>query len=754
MISFCLGETREPDGQSDYCAELASNEVALASGSTTRKISLWDDGCDTPGSENVCHLVAVAYDGEDRPAEVIHRQFRFFDVLDWNMGIDFQAERTSGELGSFYSWTTDSALAAKSLQRGEGKPLSLDPGTKPYRIYVVRGGSKPVLTWTIDVPARPTIGKEDRIAVPENDAQLVLMDYGHLWPVEFFPRELVWQQEHCSEIHGRPGPEDEWSESCRPMFEGDGRHVLLSAETPKIWYRLNATENAFASVADTLRFDPDGAVFRPHADISGEAVRLRMFDNFDGESELAYTRVQASGVDLSVDSLSHKTAYYYPELAPGEYAVRASLLVPVDKSSDWDADGVVEVDGRLMVPLGAVEKTVVVEDLYHAVWKADPDVSNWEMAGLGASVNDLGPLADEQLLRWYESSAWDNVWAKYRSPVSVPAGAGVWLWVDSTVSFARERITSPVEVDLDGDGYGWNQLANPYAVAISSDLLPNVPVYLWDRESGDYVELKPGEPIPPFAAFWLQSVEDSRSIELRREPVFAADVPRAAPAPAPENLARVTLKAGRWSDANNYVGVGDPERSVGELPLAMGEGVSLTSQRDGAGFKNDVRAPDDVIKWSFALSSRVSGLARGTLSLENVGALSSQGYKLWIARDGKLTPVGEGSEVEVALPASGSRVDLYAARSGEDVERAVSESSSWKVTARRANDRGVRFSFALDEPADLELRLFDVSGRPIASQSASFGSGARQWEWSRSAPLPGAVFWSIQGGRYRAEGSF
>ena len=758
-IYYCSIATREPDGPVDYCTELASNEIALSSGSTTRKISLWDNGCDTPGSENICHLVAVAYDGEDRPAEVIHRQFRFFDVLDWNMNIDFQAERTSGGLDSFYSWTTDSTLAAKSLKRGDGMSLSLEPGTKPYKIYITRGGSKPVLTWTINVPARPTIGEEDKIMLPENDAQLVLMDYDHLWPVEFIPEELAWQQEHCSEMQGQPGPqlEEGWSdfaEMCNPMTRGNNHYVLLSAETPKIWYRLDATDNAFASVADTLRFDTAGVIFRPHADVSGEAVRLRMFDNFDGESELAYMRVQASGVALSVDSLSHKTAYYYPELAPDEYAVRASLLVPVGGMEITEYDDTVMVEDRPMFRLGAVEKTVVVEDHYHAVWAANPDVSNWEMAGLGASVNDLGPLADEQLLRWYETSAWDNVWAKYRSPVSVPAGAGVWLWVDSTVSFARERITSPVEVDLDGDGYGWNQLANPYAVGISSDLLPDVPVYLWDRESADYVELKPGEPIPPFAAFWLQSVEEFRTIELRREPVFASDVPQTAPAPAPENLARVTLKAGRWSDANNYVGVGDPERSVGELPLAMGEGVSLTSQRDGAGFKNDVRAPDDVIKWSFALSSRVSGLARGTLSLENVGALSSQGYKLWIARDGKLTRVGEGTEVEVALPASGSRVDLYAARSGEDVERAVSESSSWKVTARRANDRGVRFSFALDEPADLELRLLDVSGRPIASQSASFGSGAQQWEWSRSAPLPGAVFWSIQGGRYRAEGSF
>ena len=754
----CLNEIRYGD-EEGVCAELANNEIALASGSTTRKIAL--DGntdCSYPDRESPCHLVAVAYDGEDHPAEVIHRQFLFFDNLNSQMGIWFEGERTDGALDSFYSWTTDSTLAAKSLKRGEGMPLSLEPGAKPYKIYITRGGSNPVLTWTVNVPARPTIGEEDKIRLPENDAQLVLMDYDHLWPVEFLPEELARQQ-ICSEMQGQPGPQQDvgWSdfdEMCRPMTWGNDRYMLLSAETPKIWYQLPARENAFASVADTLRFDTAGVVFRPHADVSGEAVRLRMFDNFDGESELAYMRVQASGVALSADSLSRKTAYYYPELAPDEYAVRASLLVPVDGREITEYDDTVMVEDRPMFRLGAVEKTVVVEDLYHAVWAADPDVSNWEMAGLGASVNDLGPLADEQLLRWYESSAWDNVWAKYRAPVSVPAGAGVWLWVDSTVSFARERVSSPVEVDLDGDGYGWNQLANPYAVGISSDLLPDVPVYLWDRESADYVELKPGEPIPPFAAFWLQSVEEFQTIELRREPVFAADVPQAAPAPAPENLARVTLKAGRWSDANNYVGVGDPERSVGELPLAMGEGVSLTSQRDGAGFKNDVRAPDDVIKWSFALSSRVSGLARGTLSLENVAALSSQGYKLWIARDGKLTRVGEGSEVEVALPASGSRVDLYAARSVDDVERAVSESSSWKVTARRANDRGVRFSFTLDEPADLELRLLDVSGRPIASRSASFGAGAQQWEWSRTAPLPGAVFWSIQGGRYRAEGSF
>lgn len=698
--------------------------------------------------------------------------FAYVDNYKLRFAINFWEERTMEMIEPPYGWTTDSTLAKNSIVKPvEAEPIPLEPGKN---VYVVRdaNAAKPALAWKIDVPARPAAQK---IALPENDLQYVFLTDTLEWDLEQICR-IDYLDISCGESDE---PETEREESWTSFGDFAVTPILLSRSMPSLRYRNIATESSFRSEIDSVEFKEDGPEFAPYAELSGQYARLNAAKNFSGTFNMAKIAF-VTDVDPRIfkDSVSRFDAGLLP---PGKHRATFALYLPESNIDEEEAfwptsdEPILEEEGatdierlREAIPYGYVlvaidSAEIDVPDLANVVWAPDTALSPWAMTGLGGDVSDLSEagLADADVLGWSETEEWDERWAKYRALDRVFAGEGVWIWAEDTVKFTRPYVGSDgtgddyVSVRLRSRDFGWNLLANPYPFGIPASMAGDAQLYAWDREAGDYVEIPRNGVVAPFQAFWIHA-EENATLDIPGRAMFESDVVDEPASAEPADLMRVSLRAGAYRDANNYVGVGDSARSRGEFPLAMGAGVTLTSLRDGSGWESDVRGADDVLHWSFAVSSRVSGLARGELALENRGALESLGYRLWTSQNGKLSEVRGDAPVAVALPASGSRVELYAARSKDLLEKELSRGSSgWKVRSSwdRAQGRA-DFRFSLDEPADLELRLLDASGRPIASQSASFGAGAQNWSWSASAPPASAVFWSISGGNLRAEGSF
>ena len=705
--------------------------------------------------------------------------FAYADNYKLRFAIDFEAERTKEPIEPPYGWTTDSTLAKNSIVKPvEAEPIPLEPGKN---VYVVRdaNAAKPALAWKIDVPARP---KARKIELPENDLQYVFLTDTLEWDFEQICR-IDYLDISCGESDE---PETEREESWTTFGDFAVTPILLSRSTPSLRYRVCAkTDTSFRSEIDSVEFKEDGPEFAPYAELSGQFVRLNATKNFSGNPDKALIALVTDDSDEDVVGPYPMTRYDAGLLSPGKHRATVALYLPREDAwffqegdvepppaddepitEDEEGEGIERLriatpDDYVLVAIDSAE--IDVPDLASVVWEPDTALSPWAMTGLGGDVSDLSEagLADADVLGWSETEEWDERWAKYRALDRVFAGEGVWIWAEDTVKFTRPYVGSDgtgddyVSVRLRSRDFGWNLLANPYPFGIPASMAGDAQLYAWDREAGDYVEIPRNGVVAPFQAFWIHA-EENATLDIPGRAMFESDVVDEPASAEPADLMRVSLRAGAYRDANNYVGVGDSARSRGEFPLAMGAGVTLTSLRDGSGWESDVRGADDVLHWSFAVSSRVSGLARGELALENRGALESLGYRLWTSQNGKLSEVRGDAPVAVALPASGSRVELYAARSKDLLEKELSRGSSgWKVRSSwdRAQGRA-DFRFSLDEPADLELRLLDASGRPIASQSASFGAGAQNWSWSASAPPASAVFWSISGGNLRAEGSF
>ncbi|MBP5350950.1 MAG: hypothetical protein J6Y56_03215 [Fibrobacterales bacterium] len=702
--------------------------------------------------------------------------FVYADNYKKRFAIDFGEERTMEPIEPPYGWTTDPKLKKDVRSFVEAENIPLTPG---QNVYIVRdvNAPKPALAWTIEVPERPAA---QTIDVPKNDLQYIFLtdslewEFGQICKIDYldFPCETSDEPE----MEG----EDRWGS----LSDFGSMPILLSRSTPSLRYRNPATETTFRSEIGTVDFKADGPEFAPYAELSGQFVRLNAAKNFSGTFDKARIAFVTDDSDEEVVGPYFVTRFDAGLLAPGKHRATFALYLPrADAQFDEDnefmpppADDEPIFEGesdniRVLqeaVPLDYVlvaidSAEIDVPDLSKAVLVGDTALSPWAMVGLGGDMEDLSEtgLKDADVLGWSETEEWDERWAKYRALDRVFAGEGVWIWAEDTVKFDRPYVGSDgmgdnyVSVRLRSRDFGWNLLANPYPFGIPASLAGDAQLYAWDREAGDYVEIPRNGVVAPFQAFWIHA-EENATLDIPGRAMFESDVVDEPASAEPADLMRVSLRAGAYRDANNYVGVGDSARSRGEFPLAMGAGVTLTSLRDGSGWESDVRGADDVLHWSFAVSSRVSGLARGELALENRGALESLGYRLWTSQNGKLSEVRGDAPVAVALPASGSRVELYAARSKDLLEKELSRGSSgWKVRSSwdRAQGRA-DFRFSLDEPADLELRLLDASGRPIASQSASFGAGAQNWSWSASAPPASAVFWSISGGNLRAEGSF
>ena len=734
-----------------------------------------------PGSELV--LAYYTRNGDNAVSPVHFLRFNYADDYALRFAIDYESETTAEKAAAPYGWATKSDLSDVEPLPADSAAIPLSPGARNRTIYVVRdvNARTPALAWTIEVPARP---ETPEVSVPENDAQIVYLDTAMRWDSSLCGKDGVL----CEGF--------EWP-------KGDGSPVLLD-EYGSLRYFVPATETSFRSDTGVVRADPDGFVFAPYAELSGQYVRLnaaKEFSSAPAKSALAFYSPDGK----EVNGPAALTRYDVGYMEAGKHIAYAGLYVPRTREDyengctvgrrgeiqefqeipddedgffaqpappEDDGEPAEGVDGNdpvqdsllAHVPAGCTlirtaSAEIDVPELSVSRWTADTSMSSWVMTGLGGVVPDVAEteLADRQVMGWDESDSWDPRWAKYRALESVPAGSGVWIWIDSSLSFRRtpEKPSSVVSVRLKSRDNGWNLLANPYPYKVSANVLEGAPIYVWNRELADYEPLPESGVLEPFQAYWIQA-EESANVNLPNDMLFDSDVETAPAAAEPDDLMRVALRAGAYRDVNNYVGVGDSARSRGEFPLAMGAGVTLTSLRDGEGLQSDVREADDVLHWSFAVSSRVSGLARGELELENREALESLGYRLWTSQNGKLSEVRGDAPVAVALPASGSRVELYAARSKDLLEKELSRGSSgWKVRSSwdRAQGRA-DFRFSLDEPADLELRLLDASGRPIASQSASFGAGSQSWSWSASAPPASAVFWSISGGNLRAEGSF
>lgn len=712
-----------------------------------------------------------------------------FFPLPYVAQIDFQNETAKYPLPPSLAWSNDSS-GYKPNQVGQRNQFTIEP-RKSYYFFDLENGGRRVST-VLKAPPRPAAPRLSDLRV-DNDLQLYksYIESGENEPY----REIVWNRtavvnqidsyrearefhrfiinDHPQELgNNRELDSSFWQYSESSFFLLNRANPLLCAR-----YMAPYDEEIFASDSACVAYDSTQADFAPAMELSGEAGKLRTIVNFDRDTTaVTLVRFYATSSTDTIQWTGAAPQTLFSSIKPGEYSATAFLYARYFWSVSGEEEGKIFVD---TLPVYMETFRFTVEDLYHERLETAEGASHWVMFGLGGLTvsgfeNSL-PGAKE-LFRWYEDVEWDNEYAKYRTPGELKPGEGGWVWIDRELWISRARPNSAtlqkVTVDLITDGDGWNQIANPYPYALSTEQFGERELFAWNRETRDY-ELR--TLLHPFEAVWLQA-GDEKSITISPIPYFGAvekpqkdardtlnnetpaDNPNSAlggasPLYAPPELsfakASLRLKAGSYSDLNNEIGIGD-QKSKQELPAGLAPTISLTSLRDLSGWRSDWRAEgEEIYRWRIALSSGVSGLSRGELEIDE--SFSNNGWRLWARQNGSLREIKGKSTLEVALPKSGSELELYVAKNRAAVEQQIAQ-KGWSVRPLWMNaQRAVQFRFQLEAPAELKLHVVDAQGRPVASLHRSFGAGAQSWEWK--VPATGEpLYWSIANSDLRAEG--
>ncbi|MBO7131313.1 MAG: hypothetical protein J6V65_04125, partial [Fibrobacterales bacterium] len=502
------------------------------------------------------------------------RDDAYADNYKLRFAIDFEAERTKEMIEPPYGWTTDSSLSRNSIVRPEeADDLPLTPGKN---VYIVRdvNASTPALAWTIEVPERPAARS---IELPGNDLQYVFLYEDREWDPE-----PICSREGAEELDGICGVPEAEIEIPGGYWPGGNGYspILLDSAHPVLRYRDPAVEEtAFRSTVDSVTFKADKPVFAPYAELSGQYARLNAAKNFSGSFAKAMVAFVTEDSDEDVVGPYPQTRHDAGLLAPGRHRATFALYLPradavfseeeesmpppaqpangddpgepileeEEEEGPSDVERLREATPPNYVLVAIDSAEIDVPDLGKAVWVADTTLSSWAMVGLGGDVDELNGtgLEGKDVLGWSEDDSWDEQWAKYRALDRVFAGEGAWIWVEDTVRFERPAANpeSAVELRLRGRDNGWNLFANPYPFGVAANVSPEgEPLYVWDRESGDYAESPADSVLGPYQAFWVHATQNDHVV-LPSEPAFASDVRRTA-APAPKDLMRVALRAG------------------------------------------------------------------------------------------------------------------------------------------------------------------------------------------------------------------
>jgi hypothetical protein len=412
------------------------------------------------------------------------------------------------------------------------------------------------------------------------------------------------------------------------------------------------------------------------------------------------------------------------------------------------------------IPLAQQPISFTVADYTRKTLRANDSLSSWVMMGLGTSAatagSYLGTATDA--FRWVDDGSDNKIYSRYATvgaATTLAPGEGFWAYVQDSLPLVftpADSSPSAVSIALQRGDLGWNQVSNPFNHPVPVTEFGSGTVYGWNRLAADYEERT--DFVSPHEAVWIRATNSA--LTLRPAPWFPTVGSVAPPALAKQGFTNsatlaLVLRAGRWQDANNQLGVGASETQEGELPQRFGEGVTLSLDRAGSLLSKDIRTGSSgVERWTLRLSSQASGISQGDLQLSGLEQLRRQGWSLFLIEGEQLKPIASDLTLPVALPRTGTTLELAAARDEASLRNTL---AGWQVNAGPFPVRTeALFQFtasASDERVELTLR--DVKGNLLSHQVAEGAGGVLRWQVPAGTPS-GLLFWELRSGDHMASG--
>jgi hypothetical protein len=276
---------------------------------------------------------------------------------------------------------------------------------------------------------------------------------------------------------------------------------------------------------------------------------------------------------------------------------------------------------------------------------------------------------------------------------------------------------------------GWNQVATPFAFPTQ---WPNGVLKEWDVENENYVDIADGKMLP-FRAYWYENTgTETQTVVVN---------PDAAPSGAPTLLhpstfaaqfhrgwaIRFSLRTREGADRDNFAAV-RPDAAEAADAYDLGEppspapGAILRFREGDRLLSSDVRPlPSEAAVWTLVAQAD-RNLTGAVLSWSGIDQIPSDlDPVLWDAETARAVPLRTVSVITVDLLAGDAYTLQLLVGPAEIVHRALGELQGPAPAALLLHPPApnpmfgaTRLRYALPEPSDVALRIYDLSGRRVS----------------------------------------
>lgn len=412
----------------------------------------------------------------------------------------------------------------------------------------------------------------------------------------------------------------------------------------------------------------------------------------------------------------------------------------------------VQAGGVTTLPYRGHTSTPIQQPFQMATYPAlSPPDAQYRLVGFSFAVDpsmvhlifndDLGDTSNTQ----WKLGRWDDAAGAYDSYYDcnpVRRGRGYWLIARGGKTVDAAGLSAFQDTSVGSTKYakvvlqpGWNQIANPFAFAVSWDsrLVDGaVDNHLWSW--GGEVYDSTGGLLHPFAGYWVDN-KTSGPVTLLlpySEAVLSKSSPRAVKMVSDGWRLGLTLTAGELRDASTEIGAateatdGIDALDYGKPPCPPGRFVALgvLASADGSRPKRlagDFRAPS-AAGWRFPLLVQGVEAAAATLRLSGAERLPAA-CKMALVDPRTGTAYDLGGDGAIVLPhpptPEGVRYDLVVGPEAwvdGEVGPTTTMPKRHALEACYPNPFNplTKIAFELPAPARARLEVLDVAGRRVA----------------------------------------
>jgi hypothetical protein len=424
-----------------------------------------------------------------------------------------------------------------------------------------------------------------------------------------------------------------------------------SQSSGSILFQFNAVDSVFEfSNPYTLVFTPPS---KPNFIQRGNAVRIGP-TGAAGAYHLRFTK-ETSANDSS--TILKNSAYFEKKsLAAGEYSWVVSLTNGVSDSAiiSWQYDFSVTFDS-LQIPANTwVMSAMPVpnESLQNqSSSESSAEETSPQTATNQVSFNEL-PV---KIYQWDDARVEDPFFMRYYEALDLESpqwGKGCWVYSSAQTNIQLPLYTEskPVEVSLISQNEGWNLISNPLGYPVQAQAVADQLVFQgWNTQTSSYY---PAEILLPGQGYWVQSAKD-QVLSFDVAPWFGEiQLVKQLSKTSTTNEVQVSFRAAGMEDSYNWIGLGSELIALGEPPLSLGKGISISINNPENGMlSRDIRIAKNAIEeWKLQFHIQSAQVRVGYIRFTQVEQLEQQGYTLFLQSSKGMQQINNGMDYVIENP--------------------------------------------------------------------------------------------------------